>query len=60
LAGDLLQTTAWGAYNAPPDPVEEFKGPTPKGNGGEGRGREERRGEGKRGHPASSTPLKNR
>ena len=28
----------WGAYNAPPDPLVGFKGPTSKGRGGEGTG----------------------
>ena len=39
---------AGGAYNAPPDPLAGFKGPTSKGKGGEGRGEEER-GEGRKG-----------
>ena len=29
---------AGGAYNAPPDPLAGFNGPTSKGMGGEGRG----------------------
>jgi len=30
---------AGGAYNAPPDSLAGFKGPTSKGRGGEGTGR---------------------
>jgi len=35
----------WGAYSAPPDPLDVFKGPT--SNGKEGEGEERREGEGK-------------
>jgi len=35
---------AGGAYNAPPDPLAGFKGPTSKGRGGEGTGGEGRGG----------------
>jgi len=48
----------WGVYSAPTDPLDECKGPTPKGKGmegkskrGEGKGREKRGGD----HTTSST-----
>ena len=43
----------WGTYNAPPDPLAGFGGPTSKGRGkersGEGRGGKGRGGKGKEG-----------
>jgi len=38
--------SAGGAYNAPPDPLTVFMGPTSKGKEGEGEDRRERQGKG--------------
>jgi len=50
---DSAPDPAGGAYSAPPDPLDGFKGPTSKGRGGEGRVGERReekwRGDGREG-----------
>ena len=45
----MLPRPHWGAYNAPPDPLAGFKGPTSKGREGEGREGKGREGKGEGG-----------
>jgi len=45
------------AYNAPPDPLAGFKGPTSKGRGENGRGKEGREGRGGKGRGGLEAPF---
>jgi len=46
-AAGLRPESQWGAYSAPPDPLDGLRGPTSKGEGVEKEGKEEKKGRGR-------------